>query len=49
MPSNVGSQPTSSFEPIVGSTPYPSPPVPQVRATQAEIAERNPAEPAVSG
>src|SRR2546430_17140515 len=48
MPSSVGSQATSSFEPIVGSTPKPGRAT-HVRVTQPEIAERSAEVPAVKG
>lgn len=48
-PSSVGSHATSSFEPIVGSTPKPSPAGAHQRVTQARIAARSSGVPAVSG
>src|SRR5207248_3167198 len=47
-PSSVGSQATSSLDPIVGSTPNPGA-APHARDTHAEIAARTAGVPAVSG
>ena len=49
MPSSVGSQATSSLEPIVGSTPNPPARRRTRGATQPVIAARSAGVPAVSG
>ena len=48
-PSSVGSHATSSFEPIVGSTPKPWAAGAHQRVTQSRIAARSSGVPAVSG
>src|SRR5205814_10624798 len=47
-PSSVGSQATSSFDPIVGSTPNPGA-APQARDTHDSMEDRSAGVPAVSG